>query len=68
MQNAERNVRIRAAHIRQRLLSRNGSAYFRKLVSELSDAELVRQDEEHHARKVGWVSEQNCVTKHHGRL
>jgi len=63
MQNAERNIRIRATHIRQRLLARNGSPYFRQTLARLSDEELVRLDHEQHQRKVKWVTEQSATKK-----
>jgi hypothetical protein len=62
------SIRIRASHIRHKLLSRNGSAHFRKVLSEMSDAELVRRDDENHARKLAWFTEQKGQTKLCGRI
>jgi hypothetical protein len=62
------SIRIRASLIRQRLLARNGSAFFRQTLADISDVDFVRRDEEHHARKLRWVCEQRATTKHHGRI
>ena len=41
-------VRIQASHIRKMLLRRNQSATFRRLLSGLSDEQLLQMDREHH--------------------
>jgi hypothetical protein len=55
---ASRSIRIRASHIRQRLLSRNNTPFFRNTLAELSDEELVEREERHHKEKLDWLSRQ----------
>ena len=47
-------VRIQASHIRKMLLRRNQSATFRRLLSGLSDEQLLQMDREHHAQAHLW--------------
>lgn len=49
-------TRIQANHIRARLLSRNGSKYFRDALASLTDAELVAQQQEHHEASVQFAA------------
>jgi hypothetical protein len=61
------SIRIRASHIRQNLLSHNNSEYFRNVLADVPDSELVRRDIEHHERKVAWLKEKHIPTKDSGR-
>jgi hypothetical protein len=55
----ELKIRIHAQQIRKRLLGRNNGSFFREMLTQLSDKELVKLAEEHHARSIAFAREQN---------
>jgi hypothetical protein len=55
----ELKIRIHAQQIRQRLLGRNNGVFFREMLAQLSDEELVNLAEEHHAHSVAFAREKN---------
>jgi hypothetical protein len=57
MQNEALRTRIHAEHLRKRLLSRNNGIVFREILSQISDADLVKESEQHHARQVVFARE-----------
>jgi hypothetical protein len=55
----ELKTRIHAQQIRRRLLGRNNGVFFREVLAQLSDEELVRLAEEHHAQAIAFAREKN---------
>jgi hypothetical protein len=59
--NQEMTTRIRARHIRERLLSRHGACtHVRRVLEQLTDAELLGMAAEHHAQQVAFAREQKA--------
>jgi hypothetical protein len=56
-------IRVQAAAIRTRLMARHSNAGFRRVLSAMTDAELVERSNQYHADAVAYASASVAVLR-----